>query len=1144
MRRATSLFCVILLPLFSLRAQVGVDVLTQHNDHERTGWNDQETILNTKNVKPGLFGKLFSCAVDDQLYAQPLVVTQVAVPGIGNRNVVYAATVSNSVYAFDADSQRAAGPYWHVSLNPPGTRPPKNTDMTGACAGNYKDFSANIGIVGTPVIDKTTGTLYLVSRSFTTDGSAVFSQYLHAIDIRTGAEKAGSPVTITAQVSGSGAGSTGGLVLFDPQKENQRPGLLLLNGIVYIGYSGHCDWLPYHGWLLGYDATTLQQKIVYNVTPGGSGGGIWMSGNAPAADAAGNIFLAAGNGTAGVGSNRSDLTNRAESLLKLVPSGNGLTVADFFTPDNYDALEGVDLDFGSPQTMLIPGTNRVLTGCKDGHLYLADVNHLGGYNANSNNLVQTINLGTSAHLRSSFGYYKGTASEFVYTWSENTALKAFPVNRVADTLDVLNVVTSGLPGPSGNNGANMAASSNGSVDPSAILWASHSRNGCDANPLTCPGILRAISATDVTTELWNSTINPADNVGNYAKFNCPTIANGKVYLGTFSNQLIVYGLVNNGVDTCNSPNIALNKTAGASSTLQAGTPASAAFDGNDATYWASATSDPQSLYVDLGARYNLCRVVINWQSAARDFDIQVSNDFQNWTTVQPVRSNISTTSLVNIQAAGRYVRMLGMTRAGSNDYAIYEMQVFGTPVITCAAPGGLQASGLQQNSATLSWNTVSGATGYTIQYKSVSDASWTTTASATSSVQITALSCETDYLYQIAANCTGGQTSAWSASAAFSTSACTAGCGLLPTRWTTSDIGNIGVAGQACFDGSVYSLQGSGADIGGTSDAFRFAYVTLAGDEQFVARVITQDATDPANKTGIMIRENTTPDARNSFIALTSGQGAVFQYRNTTGGATTSVTVGGIKAPYWVRLSKAGSAYTAYVSPDGLAWTQLGAAVDAGFGSGTTATYAGLAITSHNNTVLSTATADNFSQATTIPLPIALTSFGGQDTGPYILLQWSTSPGQNSDHFEVEKSNDAVHYTVAVSVRAAGSSDVQQNYSAQDLQPADGVNYYRLKLVYADGRFTWSPVIVIRHGKGSEPLLFPNPAGAFFTVVAGREPIREVVIYDLAGRRLMRSENGAANTTFTVPCGRLTQGVYMVGIRTGTRTWMKKMIKN
>ena len=1143
MRSFISLSCAILCPLFFLRAQVSVDVLTQHNNISRTGWNNQDTILNTRNVKPGLFGKLFSCAVDDQLYAQPLVVTQVAVPGIGNRNIVYVATVSNSVYAFDADSQRAAGPYWQVSLNPTGTRPPKNSDMTGACSGNYKDFSGNIGIVGTPVIDKTAGTLYLVSRSFTTDGSAVFSQYLHAIDIRTGAEKAGSPVTITAQVSGSGAGSTGGFVPFDPQRENQRPGLLLLNGIVYIGYSGHCDWLPYHGWLLGYDATTLQQKIVYNVTPGGSGGGIWMSGNAPAADAAGNIFLGAGNGTAGVGSNMSDPTNRAESLLKLVPSGNGLTVADFFTPDNYAVLEGVDLDFGSPQTMLIPGTNRVLTGCKDGHLYLADVNHLGGFNANSNNVAQTINLGTSAHLRSSFGYYKGTANEFVYTWSENTALKAFPVNRVADTLDVLNVVTSGLPGPSGNSGANMAASSNGSVDSTAILWASHSRNGCDANPLTCPGILRAISATDVTTELWNSTINPADNVGNYAKFSCPTIANGKVYLSTFSNQLIAYGLVNNGVDTCNSPNIALNKTAGASSTLQASTPASAAFDGNETTYWASAPSDPQSIYVDLGARYNLCRVKIDWESAARDFDMQISDDFQNWTTVQSVRSNISTTSLINIQAAGRYVRMLGSTRVSTN-YAIYEMQVFGTPVVTCVAPGGLQASGLQQNSATLSWNTVSGATGYTIQYKAVSDASWTTTTSTANSVQLSALSCATDYLYQVATHCTGGQTSAWSASAAFSTSTCTTACGPLPTRWTTSDIGSIGMAGQACFDGSTYSLQGSGADIGGTIDAFRFAYITLAGDEQFVVRVNTQDATDPANKAGIMIRENITPDARNAFITLTSGQGAVFQYRNTTGGATSSVTAGGIKAPYWLQLSKTGAAYTASVSPDGLAWTQLGTTVNAGFGSGSTAAYAGLAVTSHNNTVLSTATADNFSQATTIPLPIVLTSFSGQDTGPDILLQWSTSMEQNSDHFEVEKSNDAVHFAVAASLRAAGSSYVRQSYSAQDLQPADGINYYRLRLVYADGRFTLSPVILIRHGKGTEPLLFPNPAGAFFNVVAGREPIREIVIYDLAGRRLIQSEYGTTSTTFTVPCSWLTRGVYVVGIRTGTRTWMKKMIKN
>ena len=183
------------------------------------------------------------------------------------------------MYAFDADSANVNNPYWQVNLSPIGSRAIKNTDMTGACGGNYKDFSGNMGIVGTPVIDSTTNTIYLVARSVTPGN--IFQQYLHALDITTGAERPNSPVLITAQVPGTGDGSVGGIVTFNSQKQNQRAGLLLLNGIVYITWSSHCDWGPYHGWVIGYDKTSLQQKIVYNATPNGYNGGIWMSAAAP-----------------------------------------------------------------------------------------------------------------------------------------------------------------------------------------------------------------------------------------------------------------------------------------------------------------------------------------------------------------------------------------------------------------------------------------------------------------------------------------------------------------------------------------------------------------------------------------------------------------------------------------------------------------------------------------------------------------------------------------------------------------------------------------------------------------------------------------------------------------------------------------------
>ena len=446
------------------------DVLTQHNDLNRTGWNSQETQLNIKNVKAGSFAKLFTYTVDDQVYAQPLVVSGVNIPGIGTRNLVYVATVNNTVYAFDGDSARTAGPYWKVNLTPAGTRPPGNSDMLPpTCGGSYHDFSGKIGIVGTPVIDRTAGTIYLVSRSLTTNGTNIYSQYLHALDITTGAEKTGSPVRIAAQVNGSGDGSVGGVISFDSQKQNQRPGLLLLNGIVYIGYASHCDWAPYHGWLLGYDATTLQQKIVYNSTPEGSAGGIWMSGAAPSADASGNIYLATGNGSVGTAGNPSDPINRGEGAVRLIPSGSGLTAGTFFTPYNYSNLDAADLDFGVTQMLLVPGTQFVVMASKEGKLYTAGRNNMGGYHAAYDSVLQTITLAVTAHLRSSLAYYQGTAHEFVYTWSENALLKAFPVDRIHDTLDVIHEVISGIQGPTGNNGASMSVSSNGAVDSTGIL---------------------------------------------------------------------------------------------------------------------------------------------------------------------------------------------------------------------------------------------------------------------------------------------------------------------------------------------------------------------------------------------------------------------------------------------------------------------------------------------------------------------------------------------------------------------------------------------------------------------------------------------------------------------------------------------------
>lgn len=661
--------------LLSFVSYAQTSVLTQHNNLYRTGWNNKESILNTKNVNKNTFGEIFSRSVDDQIYAQPLVALDVALPGFGNKNIVVVATVNNTVYAFDADSANVSSSYWQDNLTPSGSRVIKNTDMTGACGGNYKDFSGNMGIVGTPVIDSATNTIYLVARSITS--GSVFQQYLHAIDITTGTENPNSPVLITAQISGNGAGNVGGIVTFNSQTQNQRAGLLLLNGIVYITWSSHCDWGPYHGWVLGYDKTSLQQKIVYNDTPDGYNGGIWMSAAAPAADEAGNIYLATGNGSVGVTGDPANLTNRSESALKLTPAGSTLSISSFFTPLNYPNLESTDRDFGVAGMLLIPNTNRVLTGCKDGNLYLLDRDNMGGYNSTNNNIIQTITLGTNVWiLRSSLAYYKGEQKEYVYSWSEKAPLYAFPYDRTTDTLDVLNATQSCIQGPAGGNGSFFSISSNGSEDSTAILWVNQAANGANANQAVHTGVFRAFTATDVSKELWNSDQYPMDDPGNYAKFNCPTISNGKVYLATFSNKLVVYGLRNLG-DTCNSENIALNKPAVASSVV-AGSSTPAAFDGNLCTRWESNQSDPQWIYVDLGARYDLCEVVLKWEVAlARDFKIQVSDDAATWTTVDSIIGNINLDSYLPLQGTGRYVRMYGSARGTSYGYSLWEFEVYG-----------------------------------------------------------------------------------------------------------------------------------------------------------------------------------------------------------------------------------------------------------------------------------------------------------------------------------------------------------------------------------------------------------------------------------------------------------------------------------
>lgn len=528
-----------LLNLLMLPVTAQVAVLTHHNDLARTGANLEETILNTSNVNTNQFGLVVSRPIDDQIYAQPLIMTYVNIPGKGTHNLVIVATVNDSVYAFDADDAAVSSPYWQISFLGPNVVAPKNTDMTTPC-GTYLDFSGNIGIVSTPVIDPVTGTLYVVAR--TKENGVTFVQRLHALDVATGAERTNSPVIITASVPGSGAGNIGGIVTFDPQRQNQRSGLALVNGVVYISWASHCDWGPYHGWVIGYDAATLQRATVYNDTPNGFNAGIWMSGQAPSADSSGNLYISTGNGTVDTGGG----ANRGESFLKLTPNGTNLNVVSWFTPYNYQALENGDIDLGSAGLLLIPGTTLALSGGKQGVFYLVNRDTMGGLSGSptaDTNIVQSFQPRSGSQIHGGPVWWDGPDGSYTYVQVSTDVVRQYKFDPGLGRFQLPNYAQGTNAAAGGQPGGILSLSANGTNAGSGIIWGVHNLVG-SANQQVRPGILRAYNAENVAIQLWNSEqISARDSLGNLAKFVPPTIANGKVYMATFSNRLNVYGLL-------------------------------------------------------------------------------------------------------------------------------------------------------------------------------------------------------------------------------------------------------------------------------------------------------------------------------------------------------------------------------------------------------------------------------------------------------------------------------------------------------------------------------------------------------------------------------------------------------------------------
>jgi hypothetical protein len=489
-----------------------------HNDNGRTGQNLNETVLTTGNVNVNQFGKLFSYAVDGQIYAEPLYVQGVSVPGQGTHNVVYVVTENDSVYAFDADGNSPA-PLWQVSFLTNGAQTLSTSDI-GGC----NNIQPQVGITSTPVIDPQTNTIYILARTKVVSGGVPsYFQTLHALDITTGLETPGSPVVIQASIT-----TSSGTISFNPQTQNQRAGLFIDNGVVYIAWASHCDIQPFHGWIMGYQEGTLQQVAVFNATPNGVEGGIWQSGAAPAVDEFGNILVSIGNGTTDVDQGGVDYS---EGVLNLSPAGNTLAVNDYFVPSNFQSLNSSDLDLGSGGPMLIPPqptppTDLVIAYGKQGMVYLMDRSNLGKYSALGNQVLQTLPAGTAPTAHSTPAYWQNN----VYLSGVSDFLKSFLLSNALLSTSPTSTSPTTYPYP----GATPAISANGNQN--GIVWALSAIKGGTAQ-------LHAYDAANISHELYNTGQNATrDLPGAMIKFSVPTVANGKVYVGT-QTELDVFGLL-------------------------------------------------------------------------------------------------------------------------------------------------------------------------------------------------------------------------------------------------------------------------------------------------------------------------------------------------------------------------------------------------------------------------------------------------------------------------------------------------------------------------------------------------------------------------------------------------------------------------
>jgi outer membrane protein assembly factor BamB len=501
----------------------GTDVVTYKNDIARTGQNLTETTLTLTNVAAATFGLLRKLSVDGKVDAQPLYLSDLTVAGAVH-NVVYVATENDSVYAFDSDTGTTL---WHVSLLPSG----ETTSDTHGCG----QVTPAIGVTSTPVIDRTAGTngaIYVVAMS--KDSTSAYHQRLHALDVTTGAELFNGPVAITATYTAPGSV----VATFEPGQYEERAALLLSQGIVYTSFTSHCDAAPYSGWMMGYSETTLAQTSVLNIGPNSNAGpAIWMAGGGPGADSSGNIYLLSANGAFETTLDANGFPNKQDygnSFLKLAATSTTLTVADYFTMSNEVAESNADQDLGSGGELILPdqtdSTNTVrhlVVGAgKDGNIYLVNRDSMGKFNASSNNIWQQLSGALPGGIWSTPAYFDGT----LYYGDNGATLKAFALSNAK----LGSSPASQSPSQFAYPGTAPAVSANGTSN--GIVWA-HENSSSQA-------VLHAYDATNLAHELYNSSqaANNRDQFGPGNKFITPTVADGKVFVGT-QNSVAVFGLL-------------------------------------------------------------------------------------------------------------------------------------------------------------------------------------------------------------------------------------------------------------------------------------------------------------------------------------------------------------------------------------------------------------------------------------------------------------------------------------------------------------------------------------------------------------------------------------------------------------------------